>query len=34
MVFFAHCDAALILPVSVDHAGKLFERIKADESAG
>jgi hypothetical protein len=24
----AHCDAALRLTVSVDHAGKLFERIE------
>jgi len=24
----AHCDAALSLPVSVDHGGKLFERIE------
>jgi len=24
---FAHCDAALALPISVDHGGKLFERI-------
>ena len=27
---FAHCDAALPLPVSVDHGGKLFERIEAN----
>jgi len=26
----AHCDAALRVRVSVDHVGKLFERINAD----
>jgi len=30
----AHCDAALPLPVSVDHGGKLFERIEVNALAG
>jgi len=30
----AHCDAALKRMVSVDHAGKLFERIEAHAPAG
>ena len=30
----AHCDAALKRMVSVDHAGKLFERIEANAPAG
>jgi len=32
--FFAHCDAALSLMVSVENAGKLSERPETDESAG
>ncbi|MFZ2633179.1 MAG: hypothetical protein WA081_17845 [Desulfosalsimonadaceae bacterium] len=31
---FAHCDAAPGLTVSVDHGGKLSERIEVDKSAG
>jgi hypothetical protein len=30
----AHCDAALNRMVSVDHAGKLFERIEGNAPAG
>ena len=28
---FAHCDAALTPLVSVEHVGKLFERLKIDQ---
>jgi len=29
----AHCDAALPLPIFVDHGGKLFERIEVKKPA-
>jgi len=30
----AHCDAALNLMISVDHAGKLFERAESENPPG